>query len=178
MGWFCSASCVSCSVAGQPCASQRCFPVSLARAGAEAEVGAAGGAAERGRAAAAAPRRRAEGAAGRAGGEADCPAAEAQGEGEQQALPLALGAPEGQSGCSTPCPPGSLHSPGWHTQVAGHAPRFVFCLCHSLQLSVSVQERKLQDSENELEIRVKNVQARSEQLVSQVSRAVGLTELP
>lgn len=37
-----------------------------------------------------------------------------------------------------------------------------------------VQERKLQDSENELEIRMKNIQARSEQLLSQVS----LTELP
>lgn len=41
-----------------------------------------------------------------------------------------------------------------------------------------VQEKKLQDSENELEIRMKNIQARSEQLLSQVSWPVGLTELP
>lgn len=34
-----------------------------------------------------------------------------------------------------------------------------------------VQERKLQDSENELEIRMKSIQARSEQLLSQVSWA-------
>lgn len=41
-----------------------------------------------------------------------------------------------------------------------------------------VQERKLQDSEKELEIRVKSIQARSEHLLSQVSGPVGLTERP
>lgn len=40
-----------------------------------------------------------------------------------------------------------------------------------------MQERKLQDSENELEMRAKNLKARSVQLVSQVSRPWCAAEL-
>lgn len=158
------------------------FPCVLARAGAQAEVGAAGGAAGRGGAAAAAPRHRGEGAAGRAGGEAERPAAEAQGEGEHQALPLALGILRDGLEGSPPCPLPPCTAQGDRHKGRSRSPGCAFLLGEKLVpfslTQLLVQERKLQDSEKELEIRMKSIQARSEHLLSQVSRPVGLTELP
>lgn len=80
----------------------------------------------------------------------------------------------------SPCHPAQHRvadtSPRWHFPVCVFLGREELVPFSSTQLPV--QEKKLQDSENELEIRMKNIQARSEQLLSQVSWPVGLTELP